>query len=510
VKTAVAVPLLLLARLAYGQCTLQSCTYSVPDSWVSGMPVEFSATCSELSSLTWSFGDGSSATGTSVTHTYTAPNHDAFGNPTFYRWTFQVTTASATCEYSSYIDIVESSAQQCSFCAVLVPTAGDVHRYVPFAPFCPQVASYTWSYGDGSSDTGPSPYCPTCPISYSYSQPGVYNWTAQMVSRNGDTCESAGRITVSGCKVVSLSIDTNRQVALGSVNLQWVTNGMPDCAPGGDVKDVRFEIDSDKTQVDSVAWTQLSRTVSLGRIAFEGVGYHVLSVWPIVCRTCSLCGGACGLVWPGYDRADNEQGITVVTDPNCAPIEITEQPVSQKVMDSPITLTVASTAADAKYDWFRMSNRHNDSSLLSDSHAATLDAYGDGFYWVDVTSPCGSSARSKLVAVCKPPLITSPPQSQTVEPGHNAVLVATAYGIQMTLHWYAGTPENPVPLSGAPSVVISGYADGLAEMTTSLDTGSLTADGSFFVEASDTCGNVVASQVATVTVQHGRRRPVRH
>jgi hypothetical protein len=497
VKTAVAVALLFLPTLLYGQAC--QCTFSVPTSPVVGIPVEFSATCPQPPTVTWSFGDGSNATGATVRHTYTAPNQNGLGAPTNYEGKVLATTASGTCANYFYINAVEPPAAQCSFCTILASSAGEVGRYIPFTGSCTEVASYTLWYGDGASVSGLQPSPPFLSTDHhTYNQPGVYNWKAHMESRNGDTCEPAGQITISGCEVVSLTIDPPREVKTQSVKLQWTTNGAFDCQQGGEY--ASFRIDADNAEIDSVPATQFSRALGL---SWASGGYHILSVRRIVCTAC-LCGAGCAPSLPGYDRAANEQAIDVLTDANCAPVEITQQPMSQTHTGSPVTLTAASSAVDAKYDWHWMPDSHDDiSTLVSESRDATLNPYRDGFYWVDATSPCGSSARSQLVAVCSPPQITNQPQSQAVESGHNVVLVAIAQGTEITFQWYSGTRENRTPISGGSPVVTS-------PGTSSLDTGPLIADRSFFVEASDACGNVVASELATVTVQTVRHRPVRH
>ena len=483
----VAVLFLFPATFVYAGCA------QVPETGTAGSPVQFSWGCPLA--VNWSFGDGGVTTGRSVTHSYSAAG--------VYTWTVQSTAVQET----GKITIVELPGGQCSFCPVNVPTAGDTSKATPF-PFCQGLAAGTWSFGDDTSgdyrsaiDFGFGPV-----LNHHYSNPGVYVWNLHMTSKTGETCERSGRITIIGCAVESMTLDTRTLVGNGSVKLQWRTNNSADCHPGGDVKTVSFEIDLDSNAYDAVPYTEFSGIISLSA-GFFGAGYRVIGVKPVVCRSCSPCGGACGPTSPGYDRARNEQAITVLSSLTCASVTITLQPVSQ-TQGASVTLSVASSAADARYDWYQMNGPHDE---LSGSFFSgpTAHPFGGGFYWVTATSPCGSWERSNLVAICPLPRITAQPQSHTIAAGQSLVLVASVYGTEEKFQWYSGTPENRLPISGE-STAYSAYSGGAAFATSSLKTPSVTASQSFFVEARDMCGNLVVSQTATVSVSQARHRAARH
>lgn len=507
-KAAVAVVLLFVAELLYGQCAV------VPVEGTAGAPITFDAReCNGATSAVWSFGDGTQASGSVAVHTFAATGT--------YTWTVQT---SQFLEASGRIAINSIAGGQCSFCPLNVPSGGDMVDPVVFG-MCPGAPSHFWTFGDGqdsknytgSPDLGDK-------VLHWYSAPGVYAWTAKLTSTDGQVCERSGQITIIGCQVTSLSIDTTKQVSTGSVTLNWTTNNSPDCHPTGNVKSVTFAIYADWwafAPIDGVPDTVSSRTLSLSSFAREGqesllpgLGRHVLAVRPIVCTTCSPCDLLeCFPAWPGYGVRPNEQPITVLGDPNCSPVMLNVQTTSHTVTSEPLILSASSPETDLRYDWYAMSGPNDEGADDLSSYPYTsgsvqvVGRVPSGFYWVVATSPCGQWARSDLIAICALPRITVQPRSGFV-PGQPLTLVAKANGAGLAFTWYTKIDGGWLPASGTASDVTGHYGDGVATTTSTLHTVPLTAGQSFYAEGRDLCGNVVDTDV--VTVVPDRRRSVSH
>lgn len=498
IKVALMATLFLVAEVLQGQLT--TCA-TVPGEGTAGAPIRFSA-C--RSNVAWSFGDGGTASGLSITHTYEAGG--------VYTWTLQ--SDSGTAIETGHVSIVALPGGQCSFCPIDVPTAGDTTKLSAFG-LCPDLTAFTMSFGNGITQEWPdltgSPYCdagaptisPCIWAGTTYESPGVYTWSIDMTGKTGETCHRTGRITIIGCQVVKLNISMQDATVGGFVTLNWTTNNSIDCHPTGDVKTVSFEIDADNLEQDAVDDRTFTRTLPV--IGLQPVGYHVFGVKPIVCRVCTICGGACFSLGPGYYLANNEQPITVLNDPNCAPITITAQPTNQTISNEGITLTASSSTAQTRFDWCHTTGGRNEDhsecdTQLSESGSSSYTARSGGFYWVVATSPCGRWARSDLVAVCTPPTISTQPQNMTAKLGQSVPLTAGAFGTELTFQWYTGSPQSPVPVDGGAVTKQSDYRDGVAYATSTLQTPPVTGNQSYFVRARDTCGSVVDSDVATVSL----------
>jgi PKD repeat protein len=153
-----------------------------------GQPITFSGTGSTIStgsivSYAWNFGDGTTASGEQVTHTYTQPGQ--------YLVTLTVTgsdgvssTATAT------LQIVPSGPTA----VINAPTSGQANQVILFdgsssSSSSGQITSYTWDFGDGTTGTGAR-------IRHQYAQPGQYTVSLTVTASNGTTATATQTIQI--------------------------------------------------------------------------------------------------------------------------------------------------------------------------------------------------------------------------------------------------------------------------------------------------------------------------
>ena len=161
-----------------------------------------------LANVAWNFGDGTVATGSPVSHTYTdeAPrtvtltvtdNDGAQATDTRSVQPFANPTASFTAECDEL---------QCSFDGSASHDAG--------AP----VVSYAWSFGDGGTATGPTP-------SHTYAGAGTYSVTLTVTDNEGATGSAAQSV---------FAAPIQRDVSFVAVNSTSATSASPSVAvPNG-------------------------------------------------------------------------------------------------------------------------------------------------------------------------------------------------------------------------------------------------------------------------------------
>ena len=139
--------------------------------------------------LTWDFGDGNTATGTNVTHTYLAPG------------TYQVCMTEVnflgvvTCQTCQSVTVAGSGVPSCLFSYSINPSNPNI--YIFSANYTPG-ANYYWNFGNGQTTSG----SPTATAVYN--APGIYN-VCLIVTGGGiiDTCCIS--ITVGGSSGCSFS-----------------------------------------------------------------------------------------------------------------------------------------------------------------------------------------------------------------------------------------------------------------------------------------------------------------
>ena len=167
-----------------------------PPSGQTGQSISFSASTiggSPPYAYSWNFGDGSTGTGSSVTHTYSSAGSfnviltikDA-GSPqqtATSQQTISVTNPSSTLTASfTYTPSSPQTGQSVTFTGT---ASGGTSPY-----------TFTWSFGDGSTDVGATP-------SHPYSSSGIFDVTVAVTDSNSQTASGSQLITVSNPLPVS-------------------------------------------------------------------------------------------------------------------------------------------------------------------------------------------------------------------------------------------------------------------------------------------------------------------
>ncbi len=147
----------------------------------SSQPVD----CTEPVSYAWDFGDGDTAAGGDVTHTYTDPGE--------YSWTLTAEADGVYCVQTGSVNVLERPPCSVNCTASASPTSGTAPLQVDFgssvtAPWCEDPVEILWTFGDGSSSTEATP-------SHTYTDAGNFVWRLE-ASSGGATCSRSGIITV--------------------------------------------------------------------------------------------------------------------------------------------------------------------------------------------------------------------------------------------------------------------------------------------------------------------------
>ncbi len=170
-----------------------SCDAGGPYNGSVGIPVAFDGTGSTddgtIVSYTWDFGDGSTDTGPTPTHTYTQAGK------------FPITLTvvddenlDSTCKGTATITDVKG---QPPVCDANGPYDGLVNESIQFdgtgSTDDGTIVSYAWDFGDGSSDTGPNP-------THTYTQEGKFpvSLTVTDDTNLSSTCNATATITAEG------------------------------------------------------------------------------------------------------------------------------------------------------------------------------------------------------------------------------------------------------------------------------------------------------------------------
>ena len=164
-----------------GTCNNNTCqtyfTYTMGQS-----PCEYIFTAQGADSYSWNFGDGNTASGQTVSHTFTADG-------AYYIELLGYNSNGVLCDSTGqYLTIVGCSGNtpcQAGF------NYADSNCIVEF--YGSGATSYTWSFGDGTSGQGQYEY-------HTYSNNGTYNVCMYAYDQNGMICDTVCQnVFVSGC-----------------------------------------------------------------------------------------------------------------------------------------------------------------------------------------------------------------------------------------------------------------------------------------------------------------------
>ena len=179
------------------------CDAVVPTAGTVGTPITFqgsstTANCTGTAEYFWTFGDGTTAVaqGRTVTATYDVPGT--------YTWELSVVVNGMLCVRRGTITITGGASTGCRVgCSATAPAVAFVNQQVQFygaatATGCTGNPEYFWFFGDGTTAVAQAQN-----TTWSYAQPGAYEWEF-MVVVDGVWCRRSGRITVvsgAGCGV---------------------------------------------------------------------------------------------------------------------------------------------------------------------------------------------------------------------------------------------------------------------------------------------------------------------
>ena len=164
-----------------------------PYSATTGQVMTFSGTVSGIASgataqYGWSFGDGTSGSGQTVSHTYT--------NPGTYTVSFGVVTSTGQQSTASTTVTVSGAATGSLSLSAGGPYSaitGQALTLTGFASNAPSGATvqYSWNFGDGTSGSGQS-------TTKTYTSAGTYTVTLTASSSTGQTGSTTATVTVTG------------------------------------------------------------------------------------------------------------------------------------------------------------------------------------------------------------------------------------------------------------------------------------------------------------------------
>lgn len=191
-----------------------------PTSPVPGQPVGFDASASNdpggtIKTYKWAFGDGSSTTGRTPAHTYTAPGA--------YTATLTVTDDDGNAGEASY-EILVDAPPVASFATSSAPTATQQVTFDASSSSDPDdgIAHYRWEFGDGSTETGQKP-------THTYARAGNYPVTLVVVDESGKADEVTQPISVASAPpTASFSIATPTPTASEPVEFDASASSDPD------------------------------------------------------------------------------------------------------------------------------------------------------------------------------------------------------------------------------------------------------------------------------------------
>lgn len=162
-----------------------------------------------ITNYAWSFGDGSTATGATTSHTYTAAGT--------YEATLVVTDSNGLTNSATTPVVVSAAvvnaAPTASICTATVSASSSLT--VSFDGSCSKdsdgsIASYVWAFGDGSVGSGKT-------VTHTYTTAAEFTVTLQVTDDKGATGSTTTKITATNA-ASALNIETGEVVVTGS----WV------------------------------------------------------------------------------------------------------------------------------------------------------------------------------------------------------------------------------------------------------------------------------------------------
>jgi PKD repeat protein len=188
---------------------------------IAGQPVSFDGSASSdpngtISSYSWSFGDGGSATGATPSHTYAEPGR--------YTVTLTVTDEAGRTGSVSHALTVADAPPTASFSVDSAsPMPGQPLSFDGSSSSDPDgtIASYSWSFGDGSSASGATP-------SHTYAKAGAYTVKLTVTDNAGLSASAEHTVTVADAPpAASFTVITSSPTAAAPVSFDGSTSSDP-------------------------------------------------------------------------------------------------------------------------------------------------------------------------------------------------------------------------------------------------------------------------------------------
>ncbi len=172
-------------------------TWAPTDPCPAPAAIHFTSTAPAGSSITWLYGDGTTGTGASPTHTYASNGSDSVR---------MIVTNSHGCTdtimhivsiYDLFMDILVDTASGCAPLTVhFVPYLKSYHP--SYGPYPWPGVSFSWNFGDGGTSTSGMP-------AHTYTAPGTYTASCTVITSNGCTITSTVIIRVGTPPVVTFT-----------------------------------------------------------------------------------------------------------------------------------------------------------------------------------------------------------------------------------------------------------------------------------------------------------------
>ncbi len=208
---------------------LQAAVTANPTSGTAPLAVTFNGSTStgNITSYQWDFGDGSTGTGASPSHTYTtAGSHTA--KLTVSNASSQTSVATTVVTIAAPINTTPPTAVfSASTTGGVAPLAVTFNGSGSTAASGNSIASYAWSFGDGSTASGST-------ASHSFTSAGTYTTTLTVTDNRGLTSTASTTTTVTAPVVlVPPTAVVSSSTAAGSAPLAVTFNGSGSTAASG-------------------------------------------------------------------------------------------------------------------------------------------------------------------------------------------------------------------------------------------------------------------------------------
>jgi PKD repeat protein len=345
-----------------------------------------------ISTYHWDFGDGSTATGATPSHTFAAART--------YTVTLLVTDdGGETAQATKTVTI--TAPNQAPVASAGGPYSGGPGTNIFFegrASFDPDgtISTYQWSFGDSTTGTGSS-------VEHAYASPGTYTATLTVTDNNGLTNSQTATVAINSPPTVSLTGPTNDQTFTAPASISLSANATD---TGGSILKVEFFQGTTLLATDSATpftgnWTNVpAGSYTLTAVATDNLGAVTVSA-PV--------------------------SINVTT--NSAPTVSITLPANNAHFNAPANISVNATAADSdgsinKVEFFQGTTLIGTDTASPYTVSWTNVAAGSYSVTAKATDNLGAFATSAPINVHVD--ANSVPTVAITNPANNTIFVAPA------------------------------------------------------------------------------------